>query len=382
MKHLLAISIIVFLSGCRPQSNIEYKNGLTIIHLYGDSYDRGKSHGELLKDEISSIIDRWKIEVENEYNMSFNRAIDLFFNSTGFEKSITDCCPELIKEIKGISDGSGIDYRTILAFQLSEEIDVFSDLSKASHCTSMSINRNDELPTFLAQNMDPPKFLHGKPTLLHFVSDTLESYVFTFPGFIGLTGMNSEGVGITCNGMSMLNKSLEGIPVSFMVRKVLGYSNEYDAFRFIQSAKIAIPQCYTIAGKNEARCYECSANMKTIAKAFPERNITLHTNFPLNNTDFNNGFIALLRNYGKTTSEPYYCPRYFLAYDLIKDFNFQLNAENIGAILSSAQNVIEPISNDNTYGSLIMELSSDPNLYIAPGKPSINPYIKFNFNSP
>jgi len=379
---VLLLFAAIFLYGCGLKSSVEQKNNLTILHLTGNHYDQGFAHGKLLKKDINDIIERWKKEVEQQYQMPFAKATKLFFSTTDIVESINNCCPELIEEIRGISDGSEIDYNTILSFQLSEEIDVLYDITKANRCTSISINRTDSTPTLLAQNMDPPKFLHGKPVLLHFINSKTndQSYVFTFPGFIGLTGLNSNGVGITCNGMSMLNRSKDGLPVSFVVRKVLQCENEYDAFNFLHQNPVAIPQCFTVGGKTEARCYECSPNMMVIFKPIPIKNLSLHTNFSALNNDFNSAYIKLLSDYGKTVLDPYFCPRYFHAYDMIVDYNYNLSKANIINILSSTEPEIEPISNENTYGCLVMELSSFPTLYIAPGKPSTTPFIKLSFN--
>ena len=99
----------------------------------------------------------------------------------------------------------------------------------------MSLASDSTRPAILAQNMDPPIFLHGFPTLLH-IKDSItgiESYVYTFPGFIGLCGMNAN-IAITCNGISMLKSQKSGIPVAFVVRSILECKNEEEAFLKIQ----------------------------------------------------------------------------------------------------------------------------------------------------
>ncbi|HPD96320.1 MAG TPA: hypothetical protein PLA24_10560, partial [Tenuifilaceae bacterium] len=75
------------------------------------------------------------------------------------------------------------------------------------------------------------------------------------------------------------------------------------------------------------------------------------------------------------------CPRYFLAYDKIIEANYNLNYQTIKNILSLAKPDIEPISNENTYGCLVMELSHSPILYISPGKPSEKEFIKLTFEN-
>jgi len=382
IKFIFFIALIFsVLWGCTSDQSVEKIEDLTILHLIGNDYQRGLKHGQILQAQIVEIVKRWKTEVEKTYEMDFDKVVTHFYENTGFMEQINIYCPDLLDEIRGISDGSGIDYETMLAFQLSEEIDALSDKLKGNHCTSISFNRKEDNPTLLAQNMDPPEFLHGFPTLLHMMDDAneTETYIYTVPGFLGLTGMNAAGVGITCDGISMLNHSTTGLPVSFIVRSVLQMKSDTAAFRFLENIPIGIPQCFTIGGKTEARCFECSANQKSLFYPYEQKNITLHTNFSVANRDFSEEFINLLKEYGKTVDDPYFCPRYFLAYDKIVEANFELSVATIKSILSLTEPEIHPISNNNTYGCLVMELSENPVLYIAPGRPSEKVFVQLSF---
>jgi len=380
--YVLVNILALFFSSCNQQNKIEKIKSLTILHLSGTPYERGLAHGQLLREEINITISKWKKVVEETSNNTFDEVISDFFDNTTYVEIIKKTCPELLEEVYGISEGSGIDYETILAFQMSEEIDALSDELNNKHCTAIGMNRTDTEPTFLAQNMDPDQFLHGFPTLLHIIDkeSKLESYVYTFPGFIGLDGLNSNGIAITCNSMSMLNYSKHGLPVAFIVRSVLTQKHEQNAFDFIKEVPMGIPQCFIIGGISGIRCFECSANQKTEYFTFKDKNIALHTNYAITNRDFNQKYIHVLSEYGKTIDDPYYCPRLYLAYDKIKEVNYKLNYENIKSILSLAEPAIQPISNENTYGCLIMELSKYPKLFLAPGRPDKTEFIEFSLN--
>ena len=94
----------------------------------------------------------------------------------------------------------------------------------------------------------------------------------------------------------------------------------------------------------------------------------LHTNFVGAKTDFSAEYIELLSKYGKNTYDPCFCPRYFLLYDKINDFNFNLIVENIKTLLSLTEFVQHPVSNHWTYGCFFMDIGEIPTLYVAPGK--------------
>jgi predicted choloylglycine hydrolase len=381
MKNLIIVLFFLeIITACNPNSSIEQLGDLKVLHLSGSPYERGLAYGQIMKSEIHIIIDRWITEVEKEIG-DFDEVTRKLIDSTQLLYSIKKYYPELLEEVYGISEGAGIYYQTVLAFQLSEELDALFS-GESQHCTSMSIDKTDTTPTILAQNMDPPLYFHGFPILLH-ITETkteLEQFIYTVPGFIGLTGMNSKGVAVTCNGISMLNSSANGLPVSFIVRLILNQENERMAKNILNEIPIATPQCFTIGGVSGAVCYETSANEVKVFIPFKNSTITLHTNFSILNSDFNQKFINILKEYGKTVDDPYYCPRYFLAYDKIVEVDYLLNAEKIKDILSLTEPTIEPISNKNTYGCLIMKLTDNPVLYIAPGKPDETEFIQLNFN--
>jgi hypothetical protein len=190
----------------------------------------------------------------------------------------------------------------------------------------------------------------------------------------------NQNVAVACNGISMLNYQRSGLPVAFVVRSLLQCKSEDEAFLKVQTIKHATPQCYTIGGNQKAKCFECSAN--SVAEFYPyeNRDITLHTNFAAANTDFSAEYIELLSKYGKTTSDPYFCPRYFLLYDKIKDLDYHLSAENIKTLLSLTEPVEHPVCNQWTYGCLIMEMGEIPTLHLAPGKPCNTEFLTFKLD--
>lgn len=381
MKRLVWFTIVLnffLFIQCENSTDSKTTENLKVLELHGNAYSRGLIHGKTLKTQINVILQRWKKELESNFQNDFEVVLRTFFEKTSIVDSISKYYPDLIDEIRGIATGSEQDFEIILALQLSEEIENAGRYFLFENCTSISSLADSSHPAILAQNMDPPLFLQGFPTLLH-ITDSLsglESFIYTFPGFIGLCGMN-KNIAITCNGISMLNYQKGGIPVAFVVRSILQCKNENEAFLKIQHTSHATPQCYTIGGNQAIKCFECSANSVVEFYPFENRNITLHTNFAAANKDFSSEYIKLLSRNGKTTNDPYSCPRYFMLRDKIKALNFKLDAENIKSLLSLTEPAGHPVSNQWTYGSLIMELGDTPTLFIAPGKPHKTEFLTF-----
>ena len=353
-----------------PGIEINSNRPLKVIDLEGDAYEIGYRHGSMLKDEINEVIIRWKDLLEEEYGISPDVAIGKFFAETSYIHYVNKYARELVMEIHGIADGSGIPFQTMLAFQMSEEFEVQGKRLFSSKCTAVAIPAKDGNAPIVAQNMDPPPFLQGFPTLLkiHNYDDDSEIMVFTVPGLIGLNGMSRHGFAVACNGISMLNSATDGMPVAFVMRKLLTMESLMEAEVYLKQIKHATPQAYTVGDRKSVICYECSANECKPYITFKKVGIVLHTNFSIANRDFNEYYIKLLSEYGKTVEDPYFCPRFYLLYDIILEQIDDIDQNFLKSVLRLDKPEISPILNENTYGSSIMILGERPDLHICTGK--------------
>ena len=94
---------------------------LEVVTLTGSPLERGRIHGETLKPKITEIIKIWKNELHKAYNLDPDKYIEEFVEKTRFTEAIKKWTPQLMEEVRGISQGSGIDIRTVFAFQLPDE---------------------------------------------------------------------------------------------------------------------------------------------------------------------------------------------------------------------------------------------------------------------
>ncbi len=355
-------------------------NPLRVLQLEGSSYEIGYRHGQELKEEIAVITGRWKALLEEQWQMSHEAAIEQFLSTTKHVEAIEESCPELLLEVKGIADGSGLPYKTILAFQMSEEMDIYAQRPPRERCTAIATSGNGQHPAIVSQNMDPPLFLHGYPTILHMKrANGKEAFILTVPGLIGINGMARQGVAVACNSISMLNSSDDGLPVAFILRTILEQNNMNEIDAFLRGIAHATPQTYTVGDRKEARCYECSKGGCSTYVTFPEQQVILHTNFAIANRDFNENFITLLSAYGKTTDDPYFCPRFYLLYDLIAANDTSVSVPFIQQLLRLREPPEHPVLNGETYGTSIMLLDEKPMMYFQTGFGK-DGYIELDFN--
>lgn len=108
MKKLLFFCIIFILLNCSLKDQLQQP--LKIVELDGTAYHRGLVHGKILKQEIKQIITQWSYMTEVKYKLKMEDIKNDFLNKTHYMESIKKWTPDLIDEIKGIADGSGIDH--------------------------------------------------------------------------------------------------------------------------------------------------------------------------------------------------------------------------------------------------------------------------------
>lgn len=399
-KNIFLILVLAFIfSSCTNESkknqavdskeNIEPKvqvlanKKLRYLELSGSPYERGFKHGELLKEEIQEVIRLFKEDIAETTDEDPAEFIAKFLEFTDYKTAVLKWMPELMAELKGISEGSGIDLQTIFMHQLGDEYWFNTKDVLAHSCSSFGVNKSRTQSSMAAQNMDIPPFYHGFQTVIKITDpkSDKEMMFLTIPGHLGITGMNNKSVSINCNTLMQLDYAKTGLPVTFIVRGVVGKNTQEDALKFIDEVNHASGQNYIVGGPEKVYSLECSANKVVEFRPFENSKFTYHTNHPLSNIDYSSKYREQLMANNKTLEEGLYeCQR-------IKSFEkrFSENTENIGVeeiknVLRSRDNEgRDVVSNDHTYASVIYVLSEKPKLVIAPGKPHEQEYIEIEF---
>jgi isopenicillin-N N-acyltransferase like protein len=359
------------------------ENGkLLVIELTGTPHEMGLIHGRALKPEINELIKRWKEDLSRTYKVSADIYIRKLLDQTDFRPSIDRWTPGLLDEVRGIAEGAGVDFETMFAFQLIDEIWTVSRDLDFQKCTSIGAGRRASFPAFTSQTQDIPGFYHGYPTLLR-IRDretSLETLVFTIPGVIALNGMNSRAVGVCVNAVTQLAHSREGLPVAFVIRGILRQKTFKDAERFLRDIPPAAPQNYVLGGPDEAACYERSAARIVRFLPFEGAEFTYHTNHPLINDDLDAAFAARLKNAGMAWADlKNKCPRFNFLERALKDNSAVIDLAVLKSLYADRSS---GINNPDTYGCTIMVLGEKPELHISPGRPDEEPFRVFRFSVP
>jgi hypothetical protein len=382
MKKTFCVLISVFLAfALLPNRTIGQgqtspaKNNLRVVELEGTPYDRGLQHGKSLKQDIHALVDLWKADIEQKYKTEADVFIKKFLKRTNFHAAIKRWTPELVDEVRGIADGAGLDYDTMFAFQLVDEMWVLGN----DKCTTIGIRKSPHGPSVVSQTLDIPTFYHGFQTLLRIKEPEsgLETLLFTFAGFIAANGLNSASVAVVVNAVQQLENSRDGLPVAYVIRGILKKNTYKEAVDFIHSIKFGAPQNFMIGGPEDVGSFECSANHVEEFSPYPGARFTYHTNHPLRNMHFTPELLGRFKSRNIDPREyTFKCQRFAALQTILKNNDVELSIKKLKDIYSDRETII---NNRGTFGATIMVLTESPELHISPGRPDEEPFRIFRF---
>lgn len=377
------------------------ERNLQVLVLKGKPRERGRIHGESLKERILEASERLRTEFHPPLGTNVSDHVAKFIADTAFRGAIEKWTPNLLEEIKGIAEATGLPFDIVFAMQLPDEQWWYTGNArirnlrenadertpdKEGKCTVVGASRTTQGPAIVGQNLDLPSSWQGDRVILRVRHDSseLESLVVTDPGFVGANGINNQGVAVCVNALLQLDNSPHGLPVAFVVRGVLERRTREDAELFVQSVRHASGQAYSIGDRDRVVCYECSANRVV---PFVDRDGVdrfVHTNHPLANDDL--GLIGKHWQGREQRAPSNSAVRYQAAQRRIADRNRPVDVDTLKAILSSHDSHDHPIclhlSPDRgafTAACTIFELGEGPRMHITGGPPCKAPFEILGF---
>ena len=396
-RAILLSAVLVLSAGCVDTPSSAHEAGpadstpgkeVRVLVLEGTPYERGLTHGKVLKKEIHEVVALWKAQLGSPPGTDADAFIEKFLEETDFAPAIKKWTPGLLEEVRGISDGAEIGFDTIYAFQLMNEVWLYQSGLEGEACSAIAFERQGERPALVAQNMDLEPFREGYQVLMHVKhpDSDLESLFLTCAGLIVTTGMNNAPLGVAVNAMGQMNFGPEGLPVAFVVRGLLEQKSLQDAVDFLKTVKHASGQNYILGDSEDVVDLEVSTNQ--LARFTPESpGVILHTNHPRVLTDYHAEYEDSLAG-GATPmglGENSHARLSALEARLGSRQN-SLDINDIKSTLSSQDDSANPVCRPHdtgkssfTFGTVIQVLSDSPELHLAPGPPNVTPFQVFPF---
>ena len=185
-----------------------------VLHVYGTPYEAGLAQGQILRDEIRSFYSStWTYLIGmavEEMGEKFPPIVQALALNKGFDRALDWCAkvtepftpPEYFDEMRGIADGSGVDYAMVIRLNL------FPELTKAS-CSffgswgAASTNGNTYQLRSLDYDTVGPFKDYPLVTAYHPSNGGHPYAIVSWPGSIGaITGISSTQVAISEIGVS------------------------------------------------------------------------------------------------------------------------------------------------------------------------------------
>jgi isopenicillin-N N-acyltransferase like protein len=195
--------------------------GLLVLHVKGTPYEMGYQHGFLLKDRVQTIAQH---VVQQMINMGYS--YEYMINcAQAMEPHIPQ---EYIEEMEGLADGASMNYTDVFLTQIENSIQYYGH--GWTGCSGFVVfgNATSDGHLYHGRSVDVSLCTVGSIGLVT-VYEPENGNTFVNVGQIGIigahTGMNTEGITVEDNLSYSTNKTLDGMPVNFMLRKVLQYSN-------------------------------------------------------------------------------------------------------------------------------------------------------------
>lgn len=389
MRLLIKLfTALILLTSCSQEPIIRE---LKVVNFEGYGYELGYQHGTELKEEIGEVIKAWKKNVENQLDEDANIIIDKFFDYSDFNESIMKWTPDLYEEIRGIAEGSGQRLNDVFILNLLDEFWVYVDNENNHHCSGIGVPLNNGNPGYLSQNMDLENYTDGFQVLMRLnrTTNRPEQLILTHPGLVALNGLNEKGIGVCVNTIMQLKASNSGLPVAFVVRRIINSSTKEDVLNFVQNVNHASGQNYIIGIKGEVFDYEASANKVIRFNPMNENGTVYHTNHPLVNDDVKPSYEKYNPNLPEESKPSKFNSLYrFEAVENRIATNKKLNESILMETLKSKDSKNNPVCRTNrnngygfTFASIVMAMSEQPYIKLTVGPPDESEYKRFDFSS-
>ena len=372
-------------------ANQKVERELLELNLSGSGYELGMQHGKQLKNEIEEIVKKWKKNTSQRLDRNSEDVLNEFMEYAQFSEAIKKWTPDLYEEVRGIADGSEQNFDDILVLNLLDEFWVYLNNPSNHHCSNIGAPSFNGGQTYVAQNMDIEEYTDGYQTLIRIErSDSYpEQLILTHPGLIALNGMNEKSVGVCVNTIMQLEASATGLPVAFVVRRIINSTDKEELIEFITSVEHASGQSYIIGIGEEVFNFEASANEVVRFNPGNKNGSVYHTNHPIVNSDVKEWFKQF-----NPESLDIQLPNTSNSYIRLKSLEKRI-AENesiddkiIMESLRSKDDKNNPVCRNNTFtnrgftfASIIMTLTGNPNLQMTVGPPDESEYQRFDFSN-
>lgn len=213
-----------------------------IIKISGTPKERGLAYGNAARSRILKNLDFYKEFFLKKASISWDEAKSI---SLSYESFIRNYYPDALLEIEGIAEGVNVKYQDILTLNCRSEI-LFA-IPDGCSCLGVLPEITFNNHTYLAQTWDWLMPAKENIVIVEIAQDQLPTLlIVTEAGIIGGKGLNSAGIGVCLNAMS-IGVGQKGVPLHIMYRAILNSKTISDSLDCIAQTKRAGSGTFNIA---------------------------------------------------------------------------------------------------------------------------------------
>ncbi|KAI1617660.1 putative acyl-coenzyme A:6-aminopenicillanic-acid-acyltransferase 40 kDa form [Exophiala viscosa] len=230
------------------------------IHCTGTPYQIGFQHGQGARTKIENGLKFYESFFAEKTRMNWATAIS---KAELFLPFLEHGWKHLLEELKGVADGAGVLFGSILALNVRTEISMGM---MNDGCTSLAWKTLDV--SYLAQNWDwePPQ--QDNLIVLHIKRDAKPSISqVTEAGIIGKVGLNSCGVGVCLNAIRVKGVDFNRLPGHLALRAVLDSKSRKEAVNVLKEAGVAAAIHILVADPSGSTSIEASSRDLVVTDA-------------------------------------------------------------------------------------------------------------------
>lgn len=225
-----------------PKTTLPVKDYKT-IEVSGSYYDIGYQSGKKFRKNFHYILEHKKAWITKLIEITESQKGKAFRDELLAETKTY--FPQYVDEIRGMSEGSGIDFNLMFSMSMKSELSAFEKENPG--CSTVFYK--DTQNSWLFHNEDGDATYYDQMYVLRATPPSGVSFTtLVYPGFIPGVGpsMNSEGIILTSNFIGC-NKPMIGIPRYFLGRAILEAKNMEEALQIAQFERRAFPWHHNLA---------------------------------------------------------------------------------------------------------------------------------------
>jgi isopenicillin-N N-acyltransferase like protein len=258
------------------------------VRVEGSALERGRQYGTQARDRVVRSIEAYR-EVFQYYAGWDWRTVRR--EAARFEAPIAGFRPSYLEEMRGIAEGSGVDFGDVLAINVRTEVMFAAKARQAARaergvaeCSSFAVVPAPSAAgsTLLGQNWDWLPHSFETVVVLEVRQDEGPDFVTVVEaGLLAKTGMNSSGLGLVTNALVTDQDAGDpGIPYHVVLRSIMDCETASDALTVLQEGVRSSSANYLIAHRDGIALDVEAApgDFSRLFLLFPEDGVLLHTN--------------------------------------------------------------------------------------------------------